>query len=297
MRDALYEFAALLGGKLNVASAARLGDALGRAMWRVLPSRRALAASAIAERLGVEPDEAVCLARESFRHNARSFIEIMLTRRMDLRFIRERLTFADPERVRFLAETPRPVVFATAHLGAWELQAGSLNVYPGKRKVIVVRRPKDRALHEVMTRLRTRPRVDVVPHRQAVMPVLRTLRKGGMAAFLVDHNCTRDEAIFLPFLGRLAAVNVGPALLAVRAGALVVPGFLVRSPGNGYVQYFDEPLDTETLQGDRDARIAATAAFYTEAVERYVRRFPEQWFWMHRRWKTRPPEEDAPSTS
>ncbi len=292
MRELLYETVAFLGRRLSPEQAAALGDGLGRLLWRTLRKRRKLARRTIAERLELPRDEAKRLAKASFRHNARSFVEILLTHRMGPRFLAERVTFAEPENVRFLAETTRPVIFATGHLGAWELQTGSLAVFPDKRKIVVVRLPKDRALHAVMMRLRTRPAVDVVPHRQAVMPVLRTLRRGGMAAFLVDHNCTRDEALFLPFLGRTAAVNLGPALLAVRAEALVVPGFLVRGPDGGYIQHFDAPLDTATLPGDRDAKIRATAEFYTQAVERYVRRYPEQWFWMHKRWKTRPLDED-----
>lgn len=292
MRELLYETIAFLGRGMSPETAATCGNGLGRMLWKMLRKRRKLARRAIAEHLQLPKDEAKRIAKASFRHNARSFVEIMLTHRMGPRFLAERVTFAEPENVRFLAETTRPVVFATGHLGAWELQTGSLAAFPGKRKIVVVRLPKDRALHAVMMRLRTRPSVDVVPHRQAVMPVLRTLRKGGMAAFLVDHNCTRDEALFLPFLGRLAAVNMGPALLAVRSDALVVPGFLVRGPDGGYIQHFDIPLDTAKLPGDREEKIRATAEFYTQAVERFVRRYPEQWFWMHKRWKTRPPGEE-----
>lgn len=293
MRELLYEILTSAGRRMSFEQTARLGNALGRLLWQALPGRRKLAVEAMVRHLGISKPEAGRLAKESFRHNARSFVEIMVTQRMDPRFLAEGVTFADPERVRFLAETKRPVIFATGHLGAWELQTGSLGAFEGKRKIVVVRRPKDRALHEVMMRLRTRPMVDVVPHRQAVMPVLRILRKGGMAAFLVDHNCTRDEAVFLPFLGQTAAVNLGPALLAVRAKALVVPGFLVRAEDGRYVQHFDEPLDTASLEGERDEKVQATAEFYTRAVETYVRRYPEQWFWMHKRWKTRPPEEDG----
>ena len=105
-------------------------------------------------------------------------------------------------------------------------------------------------------------------------------------AFLVDHNTSRDEAIFLPFLGEEAAVNRGPALIAVRSNALVCPIFLLRDKDK-YVLCMEEPLDPLELQGTSEEKIEAVTRFYTAAVERIVRRAPEQWFWMHNRWKTK----------
>ncbi len=167
MRELLFETIALFGRGMSPGFAARFGNGLGRLLWKMLRKRRKLARRAIAEHLGVPKDEAKRIAKASFKQNARSFVEIMLTHQMGPRFLAERVTFAEPENVRFLAETKRPVVFATGHLGAWELQTGSLAAFPGKRKIVVVRLPKDKALHAIMMRLRTRPSVDVVPHRQA----------------------------------------------------------------------------------------------------------------------------------
>jgi KDO2-lipid IV(A) lauroyltransferase len=109
-----------------------------------------------------------------------------------------------------------------------------------------------------------------------------------MTAFLVDHNCSREEAVFLPFLGKTAAVNMGPALLALRSKALVLPVFLLREEGMQYRFQVGEALDTATLTGTREEKIRAIARFYTRAVEHMVHERPEQWFWMHKRWKTRP---------
>ena len=108
-----------------------------------------------------------------------------------------------------------------------------------------------------------------------------------MTAFLVDHNTSRSEAVFLPFLGKTAAVNKGPALLAVRAEALVFAVFL-RREGEDYVFHIEELMDTATMDGGHEANMRAVARAYTEAVERMIRLAPEQWFWMHNRWKTRP---------
>lgn len=290
MKDLLYESLVRLGQSLDYDGVARWGERLGGLLWTALRSRRELAAETIARRLDLPAERARELARSSFSHSGRSFLEIFLSRQVDKRFLRDRLTIADPDSYRAVRETSRPVVAATGHFGAWELLSPLVHaLMPERRKQIVVRRPKDEALHAVMTRLRTQASLEVVEHRRAALPVLRCLKQGGMTAFLVDHNSSSSEAVFLPFLGAVAAVNMGPALLALRAGALVQPVFLLRE-GDGYVLHTEPWLDTAELEGTREERIQATALFYTQAVERMVRRRPEQWYWLHRRWKTQPPE-------
>ncbi|MDY7000402.1 MAG: lysophospholipid acyltransferase family protein [Thermodesulfobacteriota bacterium] len=291
MRDLLYEALAFGGQSLSFENVAGMGKVLGRFFWRVLASRRRLASEAMAFHLDIEPEKALALAGQSFQHNFRSFLEIFLTRKLDWRFVNERLRINNPDVLTFLQNTNRPVVIATGHLGAWEFMGALRLFFPSKSGQVVVRRPKDMALHKTMLRLRAQPGMEVVEHRRAVFKVLRLLRRGGVAGFLVDHNCGRDEAIFLPFLKREAAVNMGPALLAVRAKALVFPIFLIREDPGKYAVYMDEPLDTETLTGPREERVRAAAEFYTRAVEKYVRLYPEQWVWMHKRWKTRPLDE------
>ena len=293
MLKKLYDIAALVGHITPPAALGAVADGLGRALWLTVPKRRALATEAVAQHLGLPHRQARVLARSSFGHSMRSFLEIMHTRRFDQGLFGEVVDMSPATILSDLLPLRRPIVVATGHLGAWELMGGLGPVAISDRpNLVVVRRPKDLALHEVMTRLRTRPGLAVVEHRNAAFKVLRTLKKGGTTTFLVDHNCSRDEAVFLPFLGRAAAVNKGPALLAVRANALILPMILVRTGGGRYALHASPPLDTAELTGTTEERTLEAAAFYTRAVEDFVRRFPEQWFWMHRRWKTRPPDED-----
>lgn len=270
------------------------GNMLGRLMWSALQKRRQSTIQTVRGRLDTDLDTATRISRESFTHSARSFLEIFLTRSVDHRFIEERLILADPEMTRRFATCPRPIVGVTGHLGAWELQVGMLNILfeRERSKQVVVRLPKDQALGRLMVHLRTQPGIDIVPHRDAAAKALACLRNNGVTAFLVDHNCKRKEALFLPFLGRIAAVNMGPALVAVRSKAIVWPVFMTREPGGRYMGHVLSPLDTQELTGSTKDKVRETAAFYTNAVETMVRRYPEQWFWMHNRWKTRPSSDD-----
>ncbi len=279
-----------LGGK----SILRLAGALGWAMRILLPARRKYANKTIQERLGLPLERAEEVTRASFRNNALSFLEIFQTRDFPLRDNPRLLPW--PAEFQAILDSGRPVVAATAHLGAWELLAGLLGDFnPERPHLVVVRKQRNPSVNEWIRGLREARGAKSVDHRNAAPVVLDALRQGGVAAFLVDHNCNRREAVFLPFLGRDAAVNVGPALLALRGKALVVPVFLLRTENGAYSLNVHKALDTTALTGGISERVKAIAEFYTRAVEREVRLCPEQWFWMHKRWKTRPPGEPGDS--
>jgi KDO2-lipid IV(A) lauroyltransferase len=289
MKQLIYESLAAMGQRLDQDGVRRWGERLGGLLWAVMRERREMAVEGIMRHIGLEDERARAMARENFGHTGRAFTELFLSRRVDPRFVHEQVVIGDPDSFEAMRATKRPMVGISGHLGAWEMMTPVMHVFvPDRPKQIVARKPKDEALHAVMTRLRSQPTVEVVDHRNAVLKVLRNLKKGGATAFLVDHNCSTSEAIFMPFLGSVAAVNMGPALLAVRGGAVIQPMFLVRQ-GQGYLLHTEPYLDTRELTGSREDKIHKAALFYTRAVERTVRRWPEQWYWLHRRWKTQPP--------
>ena len=272
-------------GLLGFGGLESLGAGLGRLMWACLPWRRELATRNVARHMGVAEDKAREIARQSFRHTGRSFTEILLTDRFGVDS--PRLRFARPDLWRALSESTRPIVATTAHIGAWELLASLLGqIYaPPRPRMVVVRRYPDPAVQAFITARREAGGATMIGHRTVAAAVLKALRRNGIVAFLVDHHALRSEALFLPFLGQDAAVNMGPALLAVRAGALLWPIFLLRD-GRDYVVHQETPLDTAALTGGREEKVRTAALFYTGAVERIVRTYPAQWFWMHNRWKT-----------
>ncbi|WP_273523732.1 lysophospholipid acyltransferase family protein [Mailhella massiliensis] len=263
-----------------------LGNGVGHLIWYFVPSRRRLAVRNIMRHLGMTEKDAEKTAHASFCHTGRSFLEILLTGRFGMNS--PRLRIESPELMEKLRSCDRPIVAATAHFGSWELLASMLGqLYEAPRpRMVVVRRYHDEAVQTFIASCREATGADMVGHRNAAMSVIRALHHKGIVAFLVDHNTSPAEAEFLPFLDEVAAVNMGPALLAVRAKSLIWPVALVRD-GKDYVFRMQEPLDTTLLEGSRDEQVKQAAAFYTQAIERFIRENPEQWFWMHNRWKTR----------
>lgn len=269
----------------------RLARILGFLLWHCLPSRRREAVLRVREHLGVPEKEAVSIARASFAHSAMAFLELALIPKCNgLDDPRIRNTEGRADYLRMVLQK-RPVVVCLAHFGSWELLASLPPAMKGRPLATVVRRHKNPAMNALIHELRRAHGMLSLDHRDAAARVLELLRQGGVAAFLVDHNCRAAEAVFLPFLGQTAAVNRGPALLAVRAKALVYSMFMERHDDGTYSIIMGKTLDAAELAGPMADRVRAVAEFYTREVEKQVQRKPEQWFWMHRRWKTQPKQD------
>lgn len=267
-----------------------LSKILGALAWRLAPARRRYAVGAVRRHLGVDEKTARNIARASFGHNICSFLEAALVG--DFHLYHNRHLFPFGKYFDMMVRDDRPVVGVTAHIGGWELLAGILpDVKPGSPKAVIVRNQKNKALNHLIFNMRGSAGGEVVGHRNAAPAVMRILRQGGTTAFLVDHNAQRDEAVFIDFLGETASVNMGPAMLALRGKARVYPVFLIRHPEYVYELVTGPPLDTADLKGTIADRTRQIAEFYTRAVEDIVREYPEQWMWMHERWKTRPKKE------
>lgn len=254
--------------------------------WHCAPGRRHEAVQAVQRHLHVTLEDATGIARRSFQENFLSFLEIFHAGRFHTGSSVSVLH--TPEVKAALQAEQAPIVIATAHLGSWELMPGlASDLLPGRQGIVVVRSQKNRALNRLIAELRGARGMQAVDHRNASSVVMANLRGQGVTAFLVDHNTSRKEAIFLPFLDDTAAVNMGPASLALRAKAAVYPVFLLRDGQGSHILHLLPPLHTDALAGSIQDRIRQIAAFYTDAVAEMVRCYPEQWFWMHRRWKTR----------
>ncbi len=179
----------------------------------------------------------------------------------------------------------RGVLVATAHLGNWEFSAFAHALLAEPMAVVV--RPLDNPLlDELVTRYRTMSGNRVIGRgREFLRPLVETLRANGAAGILVDQNVTADRGVFVDFFGRKACVDAGFARLAHRTGAAVLPGYALWSETEGrYVLHFEPEIE---ITGDA---LSDTQAVHAR-LEAAIRRAPDQWLWIHRRWKTRPPGE------
>jgi KDO2-lipid IV(A) lauroyltransferase len=179
------------------------------------------------------------------------------------------------------------VLFLTAHMGGWELSAfaHSLHGHP----LHVVMRPMDNAyLDRMVRRYRTMHGNTTVDKDDFVRGILAAMKKGEVVGILMDTNMTPPQGVFVDFFGIPACTASGLARIALRTDAAVVPGFTIwDSVLRKYRLRFD-PAVKLIRTGNDDADAVANTALFTRIIEDYVRRYPEQWLWVHRRWKTRP---------
>jgi lauroyl/myristoyl acyltransferase/lysophospholipid acyltransferase (LPLAT)-like uncharacterized protein len=282
----LFRFLAACFSRLPWSALRATAFFMGALFWHVARARREEAVRAVQKHLRKNREEATRIARQSFKENFLSFLEIFHAGQFYTGTAVKQL-FTPEVKAQLQAEKA-PVIIATAHLGSWELMPGlATDITPDREGMVVVRNQKNRALNRIMADLRGARGMLAIGHREASSIVVPKLRKGGVAAFLVDHNTARKEAVFLPFLEDAAAVNMGPASLALRTKAAVYPVFLVRDGQGGHILHMLPPLRAWELEGGIQERTREIARFYTDAVASMVRQYPEQWFWMHRRWKTR----------
>jgi KDO2-lipid IV(A) lauroyltransferase len=180
----------------------------------------------------------------------------------------------------------RGIVFATAHLGNWELYGV---VYGWLVQPLgVVARPLDNPeLDRRLCAFRTRSGNAVIYKQRALVQVLRRLKDQGAVAILVDQNVQEQDGIFVDFFGRKAASTTVAAALAVKTGAALVPAHCEALPDGRYRLVYDPPLEW-TPSGNRQQDIADLTQRLATVIEGWIRAAPEQWLWMHRRWKTQP---------
>jgi KDO2-lipid IV(A) lauroyltransferase len=184
------------------------------------------------------------------------------------------------------------VLFLTAHLGGWELSAFTHSLYG--HPLHIVMRPLDNVyLDSLMRRYRTMHGNSTVDKDDFVRGLLSAMKAGETVGILMDTNMTPPQGVFTDFFGIPACTASGLARIALRTDAAVVPGFTVWDPGlRKYRLRFDPALKL-IRTGNDDADIVANTALFTKVIEEYVRKYPDQWLWVHRRWKTRPAGEAA----
>jgi len=179
------------------------------------------------------------------------------------------------------------VFVLTGHLGAWELSSfyHSLAGYPMS---MVIRRLDNPLVDSFVNGIRSLHGNRVIHKDDFARGLLTAMQQGETVGILMDTNMTPPQGVFVPFFGVPACTASGLARVALRSEAAVLPGFLVwESSEKRYVLHFGPELEL-VRSGDAAENIVANTALFTATIESYVRRYPDQWLWVHRRWKTRP---------
>lgn len=187
-------------------------------------------------------------------------------------------------------QTGRGAILFTGHIGAWELSSFGLSLF-GHPLSFLVRRIDNPKIERMIDRARTRLGNRTIDKRSAAREMLQIMQSGGTLGILVDLNTLDREGIFVDFFGVPASTTFTLAKLALRTNAQALPVFAPWDESRKrFVLKIDEPLKFHST-GDETEDVRRMTQLFTSVVEKYVRQYPDQWLWIHRRWKTRPPGE------
>ncbi|MBI4565478.1 MAG: lysophospholipid acyltransferase family protein [Planctomycetes bacterium] len=280
-------------------AARRLGKLLGRLMYVLDAKHRRIAVKNIARAEGMprRPSEIHRLVRRVYEHLGISAVETLLIPRLMARDRLSRYVKLENFQIfdKALAEG-RGVIVVCAHLGNWELAAlaTSLAGYP----LVSVARPIENPfLDAYVNRLRSSTGQRIVPKYNAVRTMAASLKRNSILAILADQNARKD-GVFVPFFGRPASTVRSAALLALKYGAPIIPVNFYRHGRMEHRVVATPPLDVPRDPGiTREEAVRRITAAFTARLEAFIREHPEQWMWLHARWKTKPPESAEPGPS
>jgi KDO2-lipid IV(A) lauroyltransferase len=182
------------------------------------------------------------------------------------------------------------VLFLTGHMSAWELAPFAHALY-GHPLHFLVRPIANRRVDALINRYRCLSGNQPIQKNKSARSILRILADGGTVGILSDHNTVLEESVFVDFFGIPASTTSGLARIALRTDAAVVPGFLSWDSARRKYRLRFEPAIELARTGDEESDVRENTARFTKTIEDYVRAYPDQWLWVHKRWKTRPPGE------
>ncbi len=266
---------------------------LGRIAWLVLPRQRRKALTNIGLAFPHwDETRRRATIRAMFQHFGMSLFEIAWLWNMDLAIRDRTTTFEGEEKLLQYIDEGRGVVFFTAHCGNWEWLSIAMGLF-GRPTSVLQRERDDAGMNRYVTEFRARVGVHSIDRGTPAAPrqMIQAIRSGGILAFLLDQNM-RTESVKVPFFGRPALTAVGPVKFAIRTEAVVITALQERRPDGTHHIRFHEPI--ECKRGDDP--VALTARI-TRDIEAQIRRVPEQWVWMHDRWRDRPQWDVTPHSA
>jgi KDO2-lipid IV(A) lauroyltransferase len=259
------------------------GTLLGRAFYLLDGSHRRLAMSNLQRAFPLRSSgECRAIARGMFSHFGRLLMVFLKFTNMDQRRMLAHVEFEGEERVVAAHSQGKGVLLFTGHFGFWEINAlaHALAMQP----MAVLARPLDNPLlHDLLETMRRSTGNAVIYRRGAIRRVLRALSENQAVAILIDQHIQTTDAVYVDFFDRPAATTSALAALALRTGAPVVPVFALPRPGGRFRMVYEHPVDPPRAD-DPDA-IREFTQRCTDVLEMYVRRYPDLWLWMHRRWR------------
>lgn len=262
----------------------KVGAVLGTLAYRLLTSRRRVTLRNLRNAYPEASEQTLeHIARGAFCSVTTTLMEILHYPRMNSETILRRITIDNPELLTRTAESGRGCVFLTAHYGSWELAMQSAAIVYGKKGIAIAKPLSNPYLEKIIHRYRSAYAVTVLPMQGSVRECLKVLKEGGIVCLAADQAAAK-ESITVEFFGREVPTFAGPAAFTLKTSAVLLVGLALRLPDGTYRMHLYE-VNTEDLKGDSDENILELTKRHVRLTEELIKEVPEQWMWMHKRWK------------
>jgi KDO2-lipid IV(A) lauroyltransferase len=280
----LFRFFGFLVRLMPLRLAQSTGSFIGSVGYLLARRRRAIAIDNLRHAFPDKTQEEIRrVALGAFRNYAICISEFLWFPRLTPKRLRKLVRIINVELAAEVYSRGRGVVFVSGHFGNWELSALVGGHFTGYPMTIIVQNQRNRLVNEVINRYRCIWGNSVVPMESSVREILKKLSEGQAVGILADQSAPM-EGIYVDFFGRPAATHDGPAIFSLRTGAPLVIGFLVRQTSGRYELTYEE-VPTSDLSDYSERNVIELTRRHVALLEKYVRQYPDQWLWMHRRWK------------
>ncbi len=274
----------LLSRMIPFPAAVALGGVLGHAAYYVLPRDRGRAVQHLTM---VFPDRDSAwirvTARRMYGHLGRSLLEVLALTPRKIDFLVE---WEGREKLKQTLKIGKGLIFVTGHIGNWEIMAAAV---AAQCPLSVIAAPiEPEALNETIIHLRADLdiRTIVRSRKDSTKELIRVFRENRVLGLLIDQD-TDVDGVFVDFMGKPAWTPSAAAYMAIKFGAPVVFGYIHRIPGNRHRIVIEGPIDL-AITGDTKKDIEMNTSLLTKRIEQIIMQYPEQWVWMHRRWRRQP---------
>jgi len=262
-----------------------LGKWAGWVAYRILPKERAKTQRHLKfafenEKTDEEIDR---IGQAVFENLGQNLTEWISSTKFNVRNIDSIVDVEGLDKLRAVLKRGRGAIILASHFGNWELLAVTLT-FKGHPGTVVGRRIYIDKINQLLERMRMSKGVDVLYRDESPRKLLKVLKANRLIGILPDQDVDSVEGIFVDFFGKPAYTPTGPVSIARAAKAALVPCFMIRM-GNRHRLEICDPIEVDSASDKDDALRRATVA-WSQVLETYIRRYPEQWVWMHRRWKT-----------
>jgi Kdo2-lipid IVA lauroyltransferase/acyltransferase len=268
---------------LSDAVSYKLGDWIGQICWLIVPRwRRTIAVENAIACFGVDRDRAMAIVKQSTTRLGRMFLEVLRTPKIKADLSRY-VDIEGREHLEGALAYGRGVLLATSHSGNWELMGGALAL-AGFPLVVVAQKQTNAEMDKFINEYRALIGIQIV-YKQGVHTIFRYLREKKVIGLIMDQS-TRD-GVFVNFFGRPTSTPPGAATLARMQDAPIVPVFITETSKGKHTVIIHPPVWVQKTD-DREQDIFTTTQKLSDIIERHVRAYPHEWFWLHNRWKHQP---------